>query len=302
MPERPLNIAVVGVHDGWSSRALYEAVAQRAGHCTLVDLGEAVLDLERGRLVCGDLDLTRVDAVIVKKLARSYTPEILDRLELLEFVASRGVPVFSNPARIRPALNRLSNTAILRRGGIPMPPTVVTECLDEAAEAVRRFREAVLKPLFTSKARGMQRIAAGPDLRERLAAYQAGGHRVLYIQQFQRLPGRDLGVVFLGGRYLATYARIAGEGSWITSTSSGGRYAPVEPPPELRALADRAQRLFGLDFTCVDIAESDDGPLVFEVSAFGGFRGLLAGGVDAAGALADYVIERLREPGGSDAR
>lgn len=302
MPQRELAIAVVGMPDGWSSRALRDAVARRAGRCALVDLGEAVLDLEQGRLTCGELDLTRADAVIVKKLARSYTPEILDRLELLDFIASRGVPVFSRPERIRPALSRLSNTAILRRGGIPMPPTVVTESLDEAAEAVQRFREAVLKPLFTSKARGMLRIGAGPDVRERLAAYQAAGHRVLYLQRFQRLPGRDLGVVFLGGRYLATYARIAGEGSWITSTTSGGRYAPEEPPPELLALADRAQKLFGLDFTCVDIAESDDGPLVFEVSAFGGFRGLLAGGVDAAGALADHVISRIREAGAGDAR
>ncbi len=36
----------------------------------------------------------------------------------------------------------------------------------------------------------------------------------------------------------------------------------------------RAQVLFDLNFTSVDIVETPDGPLVFEVSAFGGFKGL----------------------------
>ena len=49
-----------------------------------------------------------------------------------------------------------------------------------------------------------------------------------------------------------------------------------------------------MDFTTVDIAETDCGPIVFEVSAFGGFRGALEGaGVDAAAHYADYALEQL---------
>ncbi len=59
-------------------------------------------------------------------------------------------------------------------------------------------------------------------------------------------------------------------------------------------MAYRSQALFDLDFTCVDIAETDQGPLVFEVSVFGGFRGLVEGcGVDAPALLADYVITKV---------
>jgi ribosomal protein S6--L-glutamate ligase len=49
-----------------------------------------------------------------------------------------------------------------------------------------------------------------------------------------------------------------------------------------------------LDFTCVDVAETNEGPLVFEVSAFGGFRGLLdANGIDAADVFSSYVVDKL---------
>ena len=46
-------------------------------------------------------------------------------------------------------------------------------------------------------------------------------------------------------------------------------------------------RAFGLDYTVVDLVEQGDDFLIYEVSAFGGFRGLLeASGVDAAAAYA----------------
>ena len=46
-----------------------------------------------------------------------------------------------------------------------------------------------------------------------------------------------------------------------------------------------------MDFTTVDIAESEHGPLVFEVSAFGGFAGAKEGiGIDAASLYADYAL------------
>ena len=51
-----------------------------------------------------------------------------------------------------------------------------------------------------------------------------------------------------------------------------------------------------MDFTTVDVAETPDGPIVFEVSAFGGFRGALEGaGIDAAGSYTDYVIAKLNK-------
>jgi ribosomal protein S6--L-glutamate ligase len=137
-------------------------------------------------------------------------------------------------------------------------------------------------------------IEAGPGVRDRVAAFKDRGNQVMYIQQMVAHPGSDLGVAFLGGDYLATYARQGSGTSWNTTTRSGGKYAPHKPSQEVLDLAWKAQDLFGLDFTCVDVVESPDGPMVFEVSAFGGFRGLLeANGIDAAALYTDYVLARI---------
>jgi tetrahydromethanopterin:alpha-L-glutamate ligase len=48
------------------------------------------------------------------------------------------------------------------------------------------------------------------------------------------------------------------------------------------------------------VVETREGPVVFEVSAFGGFRGLEdACGIDAAGAYADHAIRCLARERGS---
>lgn len=289
-------MAVVGIADGWSSERLLDALEERTGFRCLVDMAEVRCDLASGRAHFGEVELTSLDGLVIKKVGVEYSPELLDRLELLRFIASRGPRVFSPPASIIAMLDRLSCTVTLVAGGIPMPPTVVSEDVEEVARAVERLGRSVLKPLYSTKARGMVVVEPGSDLRELIAGYKQAGHPMIYLQQMLGLPGQDLGVIFLGGRYLATYARVANGDSWNTTHRDGGRYQAYEPSQEIKDLAHKAQALFNLDFTCVDVAEAEQGPVVFEVSAFGGFRGLQEGcGLDAAQDYADYICRELAQ-------
>jgi tetrahydromethanopterin:alpha-L-glutamate ligase len=304
---RPPRIGVIGIPDGWSTIQLLDALEARTGYRRLIEMQDVALDLEHGRVLHRGFDLAELDGIIVKKIAREYSPDALDRVELLRVLERRGVRLFSRPTAMMRLIDRLSCTVELRLGDIPMPATIVTESIDVAITAITRYGAVVAKPLYTSKARGMLVLRApGTDdrapvtkdeLRAQIDAFRRD-NPVMYLQQLLRTPGHDLGVVFLGGEYLATYARVSG-GSWTTSTNTGGKYQPYRPSAEVIELARRAQALFDLDFTCVDVVETADGPKVFEVSAFGGFRGLLhASNLDAAAHYADYAIrtiERARQ-------
>ncbi len=291
-----LRIAVVGIPGQWSSETLADRVAQHTGERMLVDLAQARLDLSAGALCVGDIDLCSLDAVLVKKISVEYSPHTLDRLEMLRFAETRGLRVFSPATQLLGLIDRLSCTVTLRAANVPMPDTVVTERVDDALEVVRRFGAAVLKPLYSTKARGMcvlDGAQSEPALRAQVESFRRS-HPVLYLQRKLQLPGRDLGLVFLGGEYLCSYARVAGEDAWNTTIQAGGRYAACTPDAETLRVAAQAQACFDLDFTTVDVAETDEGPVVFEVSAFGGFRGAREGaGVDAAAAYVDYVLAQL---------
>lgn len=287
------KIAVIGNPGSWSTEKLAHAIEARTGYRCVVDMSRVSLDFDQRSLVLKDIDLASLDAMVIKKIGPVYSPDMFNRLEVLRFFCKMGIPVFSRPEKIMAAINRLSCTVTLRKGDIPMPPTVITENIHQAVNTVRRFGRAVFKPLYSSKARGMMLIEDDEHCYSRIANFQASGNATMYIQKVIDIPGKDLGVTFLGGEYLGTYARRQGD-SWNTSTSTGGRYESYSPQPEIIELARKAQSLFQLDFTCVDVVETETGPMVFEVSAFGGFRGLInACNIDAAALYAEHVLRQL---------
>jgi len=292
-----VKIAVIGIPGKWSSEVLADALAERTGFRLLIDMADVSLDLRRNTLMAGDVDLGELDGIVVKKISTQYSPNTIDRLELLRIAEHRGVRVFSGAEQMLRLVNRLSCTVTLRKANIPMPDTVITESLSDATAAVREFGSAVFKPLFSTKARGMCIIDSAlpdPALRAAIADFMAS-NPMMYIQRKIALPGRDLGLAFLGGEFLACYARVNQGDAWNTTIHSGGRYEAYTPPQALIDLAHRAQAPFNMDFTTVDIAETDTGPIVFEVSAFGGFRGVKEGaGIDAAAAYSDYILKEIR--------
>lgn len=291
-----LKIGVVGTSGGWSSERLADTVENATGYRLLIEMDKVRLDLPSGSMWYEGTDLSTLDGLIIKKIGAWYSPDLLDRLEMLRLLHSRGLPIFSSPLNILRVLDRLSCTITLQAAGIPMPPTTITEDVDHAIAAIEEYGRAVMKPLYSSKARGMTLLEAGAQLRAQVEEFKKT-NTILYIQKAIELEGgKDLGIAFLGGQYMTTYARQASRASWNTTTASGGKYASFTPPKEVIAIAERAQACFDLDFTCVDVALTREGPYVFEVSAFGGFRGILqTSGIDAAACYLKHVMSKIEK-------
>ncbi len=290
------RIGVIGIPGKWSTETLADAVEKQTGFRLVVDMADVSLDLEKNVLYSGSVNLCELDGIIVKKISAVYSPTTLDRLELLRVAEQAGVRVFSPALSMLRLIDRLSCTVTLRNAGIPMPETRMTENITVAMDTVRDFGSAVFKPLYSTKARGMTIIDADQDAEnmERVIRDFSADNQMMYIQRKINLPGRDLGLVFLAGSYLGCYARVPQGDAWNTTIHSGGRYAAHTPTDEVIELAHRAQAPFNMDFTTVDVAETDTGPIVFEVSAFGGFQGAKDGiGIDAAALYTEHVMKEL---------
>ncbi len=291
-----LKIGVVGLPGKWSTETLADAVEAETGYRLVIDMAQVSLDLNKCQLLYQGLNLCDLDALIVKKITARYSPNTLDRLELLRVAEKAGVRVFSGAKNMHRLIDRLSCTVTLGNAGIAMPETRITENIDTAKATVKEFGSAIFKPLFSTKARGMCMMNSCQKkhvIDKQIRKFNAL-NPMMYIQKKINLPGQDLGLVFLGGEYLGSYARVGDKKAWNTTVHSGGKYAPSNPSTEIITLAEQAQALFDMDFTTVDIAETDDGPVVFEVSAFGGFRGALEGaGINAAKLYVDYVLKKL---------
>jgi len=290
------RIAVIGIPGKWSTEVLAERIAAKIGACPVIDMAEVTFQSSAGALTAHGLNLNEFDGLVVKKISQQYSPSTVDRLELLRVAEAQGVRVFSPASSMLRLIDRLSCTVTLQNHSIPMPDTCVTESISDAIAFIQGAGEVVLKPLFSTKARGMTVLDASKSddqLSVALTSFQQD-NPVLYLQRKIALSGRDMGLMFLGGEYLGAYARVSQTGAWNTTIHSGGKYEAVDPDASVIAMAFRAQELFQMDFTTVDVAETDDGPICFEVSAFGGFRGGLEGtGIDVAEHYAQYVLGSL---------
>jgi tetrahydromethanopterin:alpha-L-glutamate ligase len=294
-----LKIAVVGIPGKWSTEILADEIEAQTGFRLVVDMAQVTHDLSTNRLHVAGHDLCELDGIVVKKISARYSPNTLDRLELLRVAEAHGVKVFSPAESMIRLVDRLSCTVTLRNGDIPMPDTMITEDTNAAFNAVKEYGEAVFKPLFYTKARGMCVLSAqqsDKQLRKAIDDFH-DENPMMYIQRKLNLSGQDLGLVFLGGEYLGTYARVSGNSeTWNTTINSGGRYEAYTPSNEIIEIARKAQSLFNLDFTTVDVAESESGPVVFEVSAFGGFRGAQEGAnINAPLKYVNYVLDKLAD-------
>ena len=288
------RVGVIGVPGAWSTERLAEALTHGGARTSVVDLATCARRLPGSGVYSGGHAL-ELDAAVVKKIGDTADGwSVRERIQILRQLEAGGVPVWSSPDRLEAALDRYRMTVELAAAGIPLPETVITEDVNEAIAAVERFGSAVLKPLFTSKGRGMQRLDPALDVRRLLTTHAREHAGPFYLQRFVKHPGRDLGVAVLDGEYIGAYWRVAGREQWMTTILSGGRYEKADPPAAAIELALRAAARFGLLFTGVDLVETDAGFLAFEVSAFGGFRGLQkACGIDAAPLVAGAVLRRL---------
>lgn len=306
MAKSSKKIGVIGIPGKWSTETLADAIEAKTGFRQVIDMADVSLDLNQNRLLHHGLekdgaksnvqDLCQLDALVVKKISAVYSPNTLDRLELLRLAEKAGVRVFSSAENMLRLINRLSCTVTLNNADIPMPDTRVTESIVVAKAVVEEFGSAIFKPLYSTKARGMVVIDASSGMvsvEQAIRNFQKN-NPVMYIQRKLDLSGKDLGMVFLANEYLGTYARVSDNNAWNTTIHSGGHYEAYAPNDELIELARRAQAPFDMDYTTVDVAETSQGPVVFEVSAFGGFRGAKEGmGMNVAERYIEHVLAEL---------
>ena len=287
-----MRIAVAGIPGAWSSEQLAASLRAEGAESFVLSPGDIVHDLGAGAVTWNGEDLRQLDGLAVKKLGDQSNAASRLRLHALRALERAGVRVFSPADVIDVAMDRYRMTMRLAEAGLPIPMTVAAASEAGLHEAAKRLGDCIIKPVYTSKGRGMVRVHRGGDmsaLRE-----LDGDHQPYLAQQFIHAPGRDIGATVVGGRFIGAFFRVAQAGEWMTTTAAGGRYAPCDLSHRGIEYAERAARAFGLDYTVVDLVEQDDDFLLYEVSAFGGFRGLKeACNHDSAADYARHIVSTL---------
>jgi RimK family alpha-L-glutamate ligase len=292
------QVAIMTSAPGWHGRRLARAFAALGVGTRFVSLADCRVDLQANRygIVVPGFRGELPGGVFVREIAAGTFEQVTFRLAILHALAEWGVPVYNSARGIERTVDKSMTSMLLRRAGVATPATWAAEQSTAARSALlretARGRRVVVKPLFGSQGRGLQRLGPGDRLP---AGADYGG--VYYLQRFVESEGgdaRDYRVFVIGGAAVAAMVRRGRD--WVHNVAQGGRCEAAPLGDDLCELAERAVRAIGLDYAGVDLMRARDGaPVVIEVNGIPAWQGLQSvAETDVAGRLAaDFVQRRL---------
>jgi ribosomal protein S6--L-glutamate ligase len=239
--------------------------------------------------------LDDLSAAVVRTLSYGTLDQITYRVSLLEHMEKSEIFVVNPAYAFRRARDKYATLFYLEKDGIPVPKTVVTESLRRALNAARSLGDVVIKPLVGARGEGSIRTTDF-DLAYRAlkAAYSVG--QVLYVQEYVPKPDRDIRAFVIGGEVVSAMYRVASPGSWKTNVAQQGKPIECKLPAETENIAVRASQSLGLEYSGVDIIESETGPKVTEVNAAPTWHGLqTVTHFDIADRIMEHVIGKVKK-------
>ena len=280
---------------GWHVDDLRRAAIAR-GH-TLTNCSWHALT---GRVGCAgsaavhadNTQLDSADAIIVRTMPPGSLEQVVFRMDLLQSLESRGVPIINTPKAIETSVDKYLALTRIQSAGLPVPATIVCQRFVDAMAAFDELGGVVvIKPIFGSEGWGMTRIT-DRDLAARAFAQLERMNSAIYVQRFIDHGGCDLRLFVIDGHVVAAMKRTAND--WRTNVARGATAESIVADAAIQEMATRAAAACGALVAGVDILHGPSGePYVIEVNAAPGWRALAAAtSQDIAGMLIDFIASR----------
>ncbi|WP_144006724.1 RimK family alpha-L-glutamate ligase [Pelomonas sp. KK5] len=293
-----MKIAIFTDETGWHTRQLQAALRTRGAQGRCIDLADCHVDTTaawHGLVIPGFGGKMLPDAALVRGIASGSFEQVTKRLGVLHALRELGVPVYNDARVIERSVDKSMTSLLLHAAGIATPPTWATESQAQAQRIAMREGaagfELVLKPLFGSQGKGLQRIAPGAPLPDLAAACNG----LAYLQRFVpplAEPGFDWRVLVIGGQARAAMQRISSH--WIHNVAQGARCRAAPLTPALARIAEAAAAALDMDYAGVDLMPAAAGSVqVLEVNGVAAWQGLQrVTGFNIAQALVDDLLDR----------
>jgi len=296
------RVAIMTDATGWHTRQLQAALRERGALGRCVDLADCRIDTTAAwhGLAIPGFGSALPDAVLVRGIAGGTFEQVTKRLGVLHALREFGVPVYNDARAIERSVDKSMTSVLLHAAGVPTPPTWAIESPAQAQRVVMREGAAghalVLKPLFGSQGKGVQRVGAVDGVHRALPPLDTRYGSLAYLQRFIAPlgePGFDWRVLVVGGRALTAMRRVSTH--WVHNLAQGARCEAAALVPELARLAEDAARALDMDYAGVDILPAaGPQPLqVIEVNGVAAWQGLQrVSGFNIARAIVDDLLGR----------
>jgi len=258
---RKVRIGFLLPHYSHKSKSFMPAVVRLVGESGAV--GEVVHPVDR----VVDLSKVRVEHdLYVLRHSSGFSLSLAGALHELGAVIVNPYPV---SAALR---DKVIASRILQAAGVPTPDTYVASHPDQLLPLLD-LGPLVIKPYEGAGGHNVRIVRSRAELAEVNC-----GREPVFAQRYVPNDGRDRKIYAIGGQIFGV------KKVFPRRTEEEKQGEPFPLSPELRDLALRCGRAFGIDLYGVDIIESEGMPYVVDMCSIPGFKGV----PDAPRLLAQY--------------
>lgn len=288
-----LLISQTGIY---SHHRLQEAAEARGHEFEIINLLDCFVNIASSKHHVMHRDGRKIkdlDAIIPRILPdiTFFGAAVLRQFEM------QGVFPLNNSLSIVRAQDKLRTLQIFAKHKIPMPTTGFAHSPQNTEAVIESVGGA---PLVVKLIEGME--GAGVVLAETKSAAKSvvnafkGLKADILVQEFiKESSGRDIRCYVVGDKVVASMERVAKGDEFRANVALGADVRPIEITKKEEKLAIKAAKAINLDVAGVDILRSDKGPLLLEINACAGLKGIeRATGVDVAGAIIDFAEQNAK--------
>jgi ribosomal protein S6--L-glutamate ligase len=274
----------------YSTSRIVLAGRARGHEVSVIDPLEFQIVVSRGRpsLLVGGAAVPRFD-IVIPRIGASITNYGLAVVRQFDLM---GVPVLNGAVSIARSRDKLRALQLLTRRKLDVPITVCARSPAgvDAALALVGGCPAIVKLQQGTQGIGTMIAETPQAVHSLLETLWAMGQDIVLQEYVRESKGRDVRVIVVGGRVVASMRRIAKPGEFRSNLHRGGKGNGLRLPRVYRSIAIRATKAMGLEVAGVDMLEARSGPKILEINSSPGLEGIeRASGVDVAGAIIDYA-------------
>lgn len=218
-----------------------------------------------------------------------------------QMLEKSGLRLFNSHEAISFCDDKMLTSITLANNRIPMPKTLAgLLCYDEGAEIDgKTFKHIenelgyplVVKTCYGSLGKGVFKADNRAELIKIANKLKCTPH--LFQQFVKSSAGRDIRVIVIGGKFIASMVRSSNV-DFRSNLELGGTAEAFNPPQEVISLCERTAMLLKLDYCGIDVLFGEGGYYICEVNSnafFGGIENTTK--VNIAKAYAEYIVSSV---------
>lgn len=287
-----MNIALLSVSLNVHSTQRIAQEAQAKGHYVeLIDHTQCSVKLEANgsKIFFGAEDITKEFDAIIPRIGTKVTRHgagIVKQFEIHKvFTTAKAIGIIR-------ARNKVRTLQIMNRKGVPIPQTLFSINPYNIEDQLRLLGGAPVIIKLQEGTQGMGVILAESkkSAKSIIDTFYKMDTNILLQQFIAEANGEDIRVIVIGNKVVASMKRSSGLDEFRANVHRGGLPQAVKITPKEADIAINATKYLGLGVAGVDIIRSNKGPVLIEVNASPGLKGIeTATKVNVAKKIIEYV-------------